>query len=78
VLVYGQALPLWALAFHPSATAVEAAIFLSGLFNGLVNPPIHALLTLRPPAAIRPRVLTAMGTVLMLSGPLGLAVGGPC
>ena len=76
-LVYGQALPLWVLAFHPAATAVAAAIFLSGLFNGLVNPPIHALLTLRPPAAIRPRVLTAMGTVLMLSGPLGLAVGGP-
>jgi MFS family permease len=77
VLVYGQALPVWALAFHPSATVVEAAIFSSGLFNGLVNPPIHTIMTLRPPAAIRPRVLTAMGTILMLSGPLGLAGGGP-
>src|ERR687888_367274 len=37
VLVYGQALPVWALAFHPSATVVETAIFCSGLFNGLVN-----------------------------------------
>jgi len=77
VLVYGQAFPVWALAFHPSATVVEAAIFCSGLFNGLVNPSIHAIMTLRPPAAIRPRVLTAMGTVLMLSGPLGIAGGGP-
>jgi MFS family permease len=76
-LVYGQALPLWVLAFHPGAALVEAAIFVSGLFNGLVNPPIHAILTLRPPPVIRPRVLTAMGTVLMLSGPLGLAAGGP-
>jgi MFS family permease len=77
VLVYGQALPVWALAFHPSATVVEATIFCSGFFNGLVNPSIHAILTLRPPPSIRPRVLTATGAVLMLSGPLGLAAGGP-
>ena len=77
VLVYGQALPVWAFAFHPSATVAEAAIFCSGLFNGLVNPSIHAILTLRPPLPIRPRVLTAMGTVFMLSGPLGLVAGGP-
>jgi MFS family permease len=77
VLVYGQALPVWALAFHPTATVVEAAIFCSGLFNGLVNPPIHAIFTLRPPAAIRPRVLTSLGAIMMLSGPLGLAGGGP-
>jgi MFS family permease len=77
VLVYGQALPVWALALHPSATVVEAAIFCSGLFNGLVNPPIHAIFTLRPPPAIRPRVLTSLGAIMMLSGPLGLAGGGP-
>jgi hypothetical protein len=53
------------------------AIFVSGLFNGLVNPSIHAILTLRAPSAIRARVLTATGAVLMLSGPLGLAAAGP-
>src|SRR5919205_658813 len=68
VLVYGQALPVWALAFHPSPTVVEAAIFCSGLFNGLVNPSIHAIFTLRPPPAIRPRVLTSPGAIMMLSG----------
>jgi hypothetical protein len=77
VLVYGQALPLWGLVMHVPAGAVVAAIFVSGLFNGLVNPSIHAILTLRAPVPIRPRVLTATGTVLMLSGPLGLATGGP-
>jgi MFS family permease len=76
-LVYGQALPLWGLVMHLPAEAVVAAIFVSGLFNGLVNPSIHAILTLRAPVSIRPRVLTATGTVLMLSGPLGLAASGP-
>jgi MFS family permease len=76
-LVYGQALPLWGLVVHVPAEAVVAAIFASGLFNGLVNPSIHAILTLRAPTSIRPRVLTATGTVLMLSGPLGLAASGP-
>ena len=76
-LAYGQALPLWALSFHVPAAAIAGAIFVSGLFNGLVNPSLHAILTLRAPAAIRARVLTATGTVMMLSGPLGLAVAGP-
>ena len=76
-LVYGQALPLWALVVHLPASAVVGSIFVSGLFNGLVYPSIHTILTLRPPPAIRPRVLTATGTVLVLSGPLGLATSGP-
>ena len=76
-LAYGQALPLAALVVHLPAAAVAATIFVSGLFNGLVNPSIHTILTLRAPPAIRPRVLTATGTVLMLSGPLGLAFAGP-
>ena len=76
-LVYGQALPVWVVAFHVPAAAIAGGIFVSGLFNGLVNPSIHAILTLRAPSAIRPRVLTATGAVLMLSGPLGLAVSGP-
>jgi MFS family permease len=76
-LVYGQALPLWALVVHVPAEAVVAAIFVSGLFNGLVNPSIHTILTLRAPVSIRPRVLTATGTLLVLSGPLGLAASGP-
>jgi MFS family permease len=76
-LVYGQALPLWVLVFHVPAVAVMGVLFVSGVFNGLVNPSIHALLTLSAPPAIRARVLTALGTVLMLSSPLGLAFAGP-
>jgi predicted MFS family arabinose efflux permease len=76
-LVWGQALPLWALVFRIPALAVMAALFVSGIFNGLVNPSIHARLTLSAPPEIRARVLGALATVLMLSSPLGLAFAGP-
>lgn len=76
-LVYGQALPLWALVFHIPAVAVMGVLFASGVFNGLVNPSIHALLTLSSPPAIRARVMSALATLFMLSTPLGLAFAGP-
>jgi len=76
-LVYGQALPLWVLVFHIPALAVMAVLFVSGVFNGLVNPSIHALLTLSSPPAIRARVMSALATVFMLSTPLALAFAGP-
>jgi predicted MFS family arabinose efflux permease len=76
-LVYGQALPLWALVFHIPALAVMGVLFVSGIFNGVVNPSIHALLTLSAPPAIRARVMSALATVFMLSSPLGLAFAGP-
>jgi predicted MFS family arabinose efflux permease len=76
-LIYGQALPLWVLVFHVPATAVIAAIFVSGFFNGIVNPSIHTFLTLAAPPEIRARVLPALTGVMMLSVPLGLAFAGP-
>ena len=76
-LVYGQALPLWALVVHIPAVAMMGVLFVSGIFNGLVNPSIHALLTLSSPPAIRARVMSALATVFMLSTPLGLAFAGP-
>lgn len=76
-LIYGQALPLWALVFHLPPAAISLTLLASGIFNGLVNPSIHSLFTLRAPPEIRARVLGALTTVLMLSTPLGLAVAGP-
>jgi MFS family permease len=76
-LIYGQALPLWVLVFHVPAIAVVGAIFVSGFFNGVVNPSIHTFLTLAAPPAIRARVLPALGALMMLSSPLGLAFAGP-
>ena len=76
-LVFGQALPLWVLVFQVPAAAIVAVLFVSGVFNGLVNPSIHALLTLSSPPAIRARVMSALATLFMLSSPLGLAFAGP-
>jgi MFS family permease len=76
-LVYGQALPLWVLVFHVPAAVLAGAIFVSGIFNGLVNPSLHALATLQAPREIRARALSALSAVGMVSVPLGLAFAGP-
>jgi MFS family permease len=76
-LVLVQAVPLWAVAAPVPAAAVASALALSGLANGLVNPTLHAMLTLRPPAAVRAKALTAMSTASTLGTPIALAVAAP-
>jgi MFS family permease len=73
-LVLVQAAPLWTLAAPVPAAAVAGALVLSGLANGLVNPTLHAFLTLRPPAPVRAKVLTATFTMSSLGTPLALAL----
>jgi hypothetical protein len=77
LLVLVQAAPLWALAAPLPAAVVAGALALSGLGNGLVNPTLHAFLTLRPPAAVRAKALTAMSTASSIGGPIALAAAGP-
>jgi hypothetical protein len=76
-LVLVQAAPLWAVAAPVPAAAVAGAHALSGLANGLINPTLHAFLTLRPPAAIRAKALTATFTASSLGTPIALAVAAP-
>jgi predicted MFS family arabinose efflux permease len=75
--VLGQALPLWLLTVHPPAWAASAALALSGIANGLVNPSIHALLTLRVPPPLRPSVMTTTTITFGLVQPLGVFGVGP-
>ncbi len=75
--VMGQALPLWLLVFELPAWAYSAALVASGVANGLVNPSIHTILTLRIPARLRPGALAAMAAVFTLIQPLGVFVAGP-
>jgi hypothetical protein len=65
------------LAFALPAIAVGSALFAAGLVNGLVNPALHSILTLRAPAAIRPKVMAAMTTMSQIGGPLALLAAGP-
>lgn len=73
-LVLVQAAPLWALAAPVPAAAIAGALALSGIANGLVNPTLHAFLTLRPPAAVRAKALTASTTASSLGTPAAFAV----
>jgi predicted MFS family arabinose efflux permease len=75
--VLAQALPLWLLTAHPPAWAISGALAVSGLANGLVNPPIHTLMTLRVPPRLRPTVLTVNVMIFGLAQPLGVFGVGP-
>jgi predicted MFS family arabinose efflux permease len=77
LFVLGQAAPLWLLVTYPSAPRAALALGLSGVANGIVNPPIHSLLTLRVPPPLRPSVLTVQMIVFGLAQPLGVFCVGP-
>ena len=76
-LVLVQAAPLWVVAAPVPAAAVAAALAVSGVANGLANPTLHAMLTLRPPPAVRAKAMTAIFTASALGAPLALAVAAP-
>lgn len=72
-----QVLPLWLLWLPAPAIVLSALIFVSGIGNGLVNPSLHAISTLRIPAPMRPTVMTTVMVLWALVNPLGLFVAGP-
>ena len=75
--VMGQALPLWLLSFDLPPAGLSATIVASGIANGIVNPSLHSIMTLRIPAALRPTVMTAAMTGWALVNPLGVFAAGP-
>jgi MFS family permease len=77
VCVMGQALPLWLLWLPIPAAGLAAALLASGIANGLVNPSLHTISTLRIPAALRPNVMTTMMVFWALINPLGVFLAGP-
>jgi MFS family permease len=72
-----QALPLWVLAVPAPAWAAAGGLVASGISNGLVNPTLHSLFTLRPPVALRAKVMTASTTASTLAAPAALLVAAP-
>jgi predicted MFS family arabinose efflux permease len=77
VFILGQALPLWLLTMELPAAAYSGALIASGLANGLVNPSIHAFMTLRIPPALRPSAMTTTMLVFALGQPIGVFIAGP-
>jgi predicted MFS family arabinose efflux permease len=66
-----QALPLWLLVGAGPAWIVALALLLSGLANGVVNPSLHAMITMRIPAALRTQGLAAILAVDITLAPVG-------
>jgi hypothetical protein len=69
-------LPLWALSTTVPWPAAAVVFVVFGLFGGLVNPPILGILTTRPPAALRAKVMAAVMTIATGAGPLGFLGAG--
>jgi MFS family permease len=72
-----QALPLWLLVLHLPAAGAVGVLFASGLANGLINPSLHAIITLRIPPALRGTVMTSLMTLYALAMPVGILGAGP-
>jgi predicted MFS family arabinose efflux permease len=69
--ILAMALPLWALAVSMPWGLVFVVLAAFGLCAPLVNAPMIAVLTVRTPEALRPKVMTAVMTISGLVGPLG-------
>ena len=76
VFVIAQAIPLWLLVGAGSAGWIAAALLLAGFANGIVNPSLHAFLTLIVPPAVRSQALTSVLAINQLAAPLGFVGGG--
>jgi MFS family permease len=71
VFVLAQSASLWLLVGAGPAGWIAAALLLSGLANGIVNPSMHAFLTLIIPPAVRSQTLTAVLAINQLAAPVG-------
>ena len=72
-----QAAPLWLLPLDVGAPVLFAALLVSGIANGVCNPSIHSVWTLRMPARDPSEGHGREHDDLGLGMPLGLIVAGP-
>jgi predicted MFS family arabinose efflux permease len=71
------AAPVWALVADLPAWGVALAMVAIGLVVPCVNAPLMGVITARPPAALRAKVMTAVLTASALGAPLGRVAVGP-
>lgn len=75
--IVAATLPLYVVAAPVPWPVVALAVVCCGLFIPLLNAPVLGLITTRPPAALRAKVITAGFTASALGGPAGRLVVGP-
>ena len=74
--IVAMALPLWLLAIPMPWALVIVVLAAFGFCAPFVNAPMMAVITVRTPEPLRPKVMTAVMTIANVIGPLGfLAVG---
>ena len=76
IAIVGMALPLWLLIVSMPWWCVILVIAAFGACAPLVNAPMIAVLTVRTPVALRPKVITAVMTISGIVGPLGFLAAG--
>lgn len=70
------ALPLWLLAAAVPLVAVAAALCVTGVVGGSVNPLLVTVRHERIPARLRGRVFSTFSVIAMAASPLGAALAG--
>jgi predicted MFS family arabinose efflux permease len=72
------ALPLPLFLLSPTTSWPVAVLILAAFafFVPLVNAPVVGILTIRTPAELRPKVLTAFMTLATMAGPFGFIAAG--
>lgn len=73
----GMTLPLWFLLVDAPPLTLAALMLVSGLANGIVNAPIHTIIQLRTPRALRQKVWSAVIVGSAVIGPVVLLIAGP-
>ena len=77
VALVGLSLPIFVLGLELPAAAVLAVLAVSAIAGPLINAPLIGVITSRTPAALRPKVMTAVMTFALLAGPVGMVIAGP-
>jgi MFS family permease len=75
--IVAATLPLWIVVAPVPWPVVGVAVVLCGLFVPLINAPLMGMITTRPPAALRAKVMTAVMAASGSGGPVGRLVIGP-
>jgi MFS family permease len=74
--ILGMPLPVFLLGIAMPWPAAAVVLASFGFFVPLTNAPIIGILTVRTPAALRPKVMSAVMTIATLAGPLGFVGAG--